>query len=287
MTEVKQTSILVKNLFKLIRWNNLLIVAVTQYSAAYFLIKPMELKGLVMSPDMLLLCLGTVMITAAGYVINDYYDVKIDYVNKPERVVVGRFVKRRSIIILHATLNTLGVLAGVLVSWQIGVLNFLVVGLLWLYSNQLKRLPLLGNITVALLTGLSVFVVYILQRESIFLFATYAFFAFFISLIREIIKDMEDVEGDKKFNCKTLPIAIGIRKSKLVIYLICTIFLIVVAALLQQEPKFWWVFSGLVLVLGWLSNQLFRADKNRDFAKLSTLSKQIMILGLISMIFLK
>lgn len=263
------------------------MVAVTQYSAAYFLIESMELRTLIKDPKMLLLCLGTVMITAAGYVINDYYDVKIDYVNKPDRVVVGRFVKRRTIIILHATLNTLGVLAGVLVSWQIGVINFLVIGLLWLYSNQLKRLPLLGNVTVALLTGLSVFVVYVLHRESIFLFATYAFFAFFISLIREIIKDMEDVEGDKKFDCKTLPIAIGIRKSKLVIYLICAIFLIVVASLMQQEPKFWWVFSGLVLMLGWLSNRLYRADKSIDFAKLSTMSKQIMILGLISMIFLK
>lgn len=284
---MKQTSILVKNLFKLIRWLNLLIVAVTQYSAAYFLIESMELRLLLLSPDMLLLCLGTIMITAAGYVINDYYDVKIDYINKPDRVVVGRFVKRRQIMILHATLNTLGVLAGVLVSWQIGVINFLVVGLLWLYSNQLKRLPLLGNVTVALLTGLSVFVVYVLYRESIFLFATYAFFAFFISLIREIIKDMEDVEGDKKFELKTLPIVIGIRKSKLVIYLICAIFLIVVATLMQQEPKFWWVFSGLVLMLGWLSKRLFKADKSNDFAKLSTLSKQIMILGLISMIFLK
>jgi 4-hydroxybenzoate polyprenyltransferase len=284
---VKKTSLLVKNLLKLIRWNNLLIVAVSQYSAAYFLIKPMNLRALLMDPKMLLLCLGTVLITAAGYVINDYYDIKIDYINKPERVVVGRFLKRRPIIILHATLNTLGVLAGVLVSWQIGVINFLVIGLLWLYSNQLKRLPLLGNLTVALLTGLSVFVVYVLYRESIFLFATYAFFAFFISLIREIIKDMEDIEGDKKFGCKTLPIAIGIRKSKLVIYLISVIFLLVVAVLLQQEPKFWWVFSGLVLMLGWLCKQLFKADKSIDFANLSTLSKQIMILGLISMIFLK
>ena len=284
---MKQTSLLVKNLLKLIRWNNLLIVAVSQYSAAYFLMESMEVNALLRDPKMFFLCLGTIMITAAGYVINDYYDVKIDYVNKPERVVVGRFLKRRPVIILHATLNTLGVLAGVLVLWQIGAINFFVVGLLWLYSNQLKRLPLLGNLTVALLTGLSVFVVYVLYRESIFLFATYAFFAFFISLIREIIKDMEDVEGDKKFDCKTLPIAIGIRKSKLVIYLICAIFLIVVAALLQQEPKFWYVFSGLVLMLGWLSKQLFHADKSIDFANLSTLSKQIMILGLISMIFLK
>ncbi len=284
---MKRTSILVKNVFKLIRWINLLIVGVTQYAAAYFLIESMELRTLIMDPKMILLSLGTIMITAAGYVINDYYDIKIDYVNKPDRVVVGRFVKRRQIIILHATLNTLGILAGVLVSWQIGVINFLVVGLLWLYSNQLKRLPLLGNVTVALLTGLSVFIVYVHYRESIFLFATYAFFAFFISLIREIIKDMEDVEGDKKFELKTLPLVIGIRNSKLVIYLICVIFLTVVAVLLQHEPKFWWVFSGLLLVLGWLSNRLFKADKSNDFAKLSTLSTQIMILGLISMIFLK
>ena len=284
---MKQISLLIKNLLKLIRWNNLLIVAVTQYSAAFFLIKSMGLEELLMNPKMLFLCLGTVLITAAGYVINDYYDIKIDYVNKPDRVVVGKFLKRRSIIILHATLNTLGVLAGLLVSWQIGLINFLVVGLLWLYSNQLKRLPLLGNLTVALLTGLSVFVVYMLYRESIFLFATYAFFAFFISLIREIIKDMEDVEGDKKFDCKTLPITIGIRKSKLVIYLISIIFLMVAATLMQEEPKFWWVFSGLVLMLGLLSQRLYVADKNIDFANLSALSKQIMILGLISMIFLK
>ena len=284
---MNQTSLLFKNIFKLIRWNNLLIIAITQYAAAYFLIEKLNIDELITNHKMLLLCLGTIMIAAAGYVINDYYDVKIDYINKPERVVVGRFLKRRSIIIIHATLSTLGVIAGVLVSWQIGVINFFVIGLLWLYSNQLKRLPLLGNITVALLTGLSVFVVYLLYQESIFLFATYAFFAFFISLIREIIKDMEDVEGDKKFDCNTLPIAIGIRKSKMVIYFISVLFIIVVAALLQHEPKFWWVFSGLLLVLSWLGRQLFYADKSKDYASLSMLSKQIMILGLISMAFLK
>ena len=123
---MKQTSLLIKNLLKLIRWNNLLIVAVSQYSAAYFLIESMELEALLRDPKMFFLCLGTIMITAAGYVINDYYDVKIDYVNKPERVVVGRFLKRRPVIILHATLNTLGVLAGVLVSWQIGAINVFV-----------------------------------------------------------------------------------------------------------------------------------------------------------------
>lgn len=275
------------NLLKLLRWKNLLIVGVTQYAAAYLLIESLPLQSLITNLEMLALSISTVLITAAGYVINDYYDVKIDYINKPQRVVVGRFLKRRSSIVLHAWLNTIGILLGTWVSWEIGIIDFFAIGLLWLYSNQLKRLPLLGNIAVALLTGLAVFIVYIFFKESLFLFAAYATFAFFISLIREIIKDMEDVEGDRKFGCKTLPISIGIRKSKMVIYLVSLIFLGSVVLLLQQEPKFWWVFSGLTLMLAWLNYRLFKADKNIDFTKLSTLSKQIMILGLISMIFFK
>jgi len=275
------------SLLKLLRWQNLLIVAITQYAAAYFLIESLSLIALFSNVKMLILSISTVMITAAGYVINDYYDVKIDYINKPQRVVVGRFLERRTSIKLHATLNIIGLASGTWVSLKIGGLDFFAIGLLWLYSNQLKRLPLLGNIAVALLTGLSVFVVYIFFKTSIFLFAAYATFAFFISLIREIIKDMEDIEGDKKFGCKTLPISIGIRRSKLVIYFISLLFIISVALLLQHEPTFVWVFTGLILMLGWLNYRLFIADKNIDFTKLSLLSKQIMILGLISMVFFK
>ena len=93
------------------------------------------------------------MIAAAGNVINDYYDIKIDYVNRPNQVVVGRYLKRRAILFIHAGFNTLGILGGFLISWQIGLVNILAAGLLWLYSNQLKRLPLWGNLTVAILTG--------------------------------------------------------------------------------------------------------------------------------------
>jgi 4-hydroxybenzoate polyprenyltransferase len=237
--------------------------------------------------DMLILSLSTILIAAAGYVINDYYDIKIDYVNRPDRVVVGRFLKRRAILFIHAGFNTLGIAGGLYVSLELGLVNFFAAGLLWLYSNQLKRMPLWGNLSVAILTGLAVFVVYILFRESIFLFAAYSFFAFFISLIREIIKDLEDIEGDRKFDCKTLPIVLGQRKTKIVIYLVSIIFIFVVAILLQREPKFWYVLGGLTLMLGLLNFILGQADKTLDYANLSRLSKQIMILGLISMIFLK
>jgi 4-hydroxybenzoate polyprenyltransferase len=284
---VKESNSLIVNLLKLFRWNNLLIILATQYLAAYALIPEQTLASLAENWRLLIMSISTISIAAAGYVINDYYDVKIDYVNRPNRVVVGRFLKRRSILFIHAGLNGVGILGGLLVSWQVGLINFLAAGLLWLYSNQLKRLALLGNTSVGFLTGMAVFVVYVLFKESIFLFSAYAFFAFFISLIREIIKDMEDVEGDKKFDCKTLPIVIGQRYTKLVIYIIVLIFIGVVAILLQEEPKFWYVLGGLTLMLSILTYRLAWADKTIDFAKLSGFCKQIMILGLISMIFLK
>lgn len=282
-----QSKLTIVNLLTIFRWKNLLIILATQYLSAFCLIKDQLIVDLVQNRDMFLLSISTILIAAAGYVINDYYDIKIDYVNRPNKVVVGRFLKRRAILFIHAGFNTLGILGGLLISWEIGMVNFLAAGLLWLYSNQLKRLPLWGNLAIATLTGLAVFIVYILFRESLFLFAAYSFFAFFISLIREIIKDLEDIEGDRKFDCKTLPITIGQRKTKIVIYLISVIFVCVVAVLLQREPKFWYVLGGLTMMLGLLNFILGRADKTVDYANLSRLSKQIMILGLVSMIFLK
>jgi 4-hydroxybenzoate polyprenyltransferase len=282
-----QNKLTIVKLLQIFRWKNLLIILATQYLSAFCLIKDQMIDDLLLNVDMLILAISTMLIAAAGNIINDYYDIKIDYVNRPNRVLVGRYLKRRAILFIHAGFNTLGILGGFFISWQIGVVNFLAAGLLWLYSNQLKRLPLWGNFSVAILTGMAVFVVYILFRQSFFLFAAYSFFAFFISLIREIIKDLEDIEGDRKFECRTLPVVIGQRKTKLVIYLISVIFIIVVAILLQREPKFWYVLGGLTMMLGLLNFILGRADKTVDFANLSRLSKQIMILGLISMIFLK
>lgn len=284
---MRRISLYIKILPKLVRWPNLVIIMLTQYMAAYFLMDGIFLESLIKDINMLGLSISTVLIAAAGYVINDYYDVKIDYVNRPDRVVVGRYFMRRYILILHAFFNGAGILVGALVSWKVGLIDYFAAGFLWLYSNQLKRLPLLGNFLVALLTGMGVFVIYVYYQQSFFLFTAYTAFAFFISLIREIIKDMEDLEGDKKFDCKTLPIVIGIRKTKLVIYSIAVVFLITVALLLKRELTFWWVFSGLTVLLGWLSLKLYKADKSKDFSSLSTFSKQIMILGLLSMIFFK
>jgi 4-hydroxybenzoate polyprenyltransferase len=270
-------------MLKLIRLPNLAIIALTQLMVSIFLIEENTLFNVLNDFNLHILILSTLFIASAGYLINDYYDIKIDYVNKPKRVVIGKHIKRRKVLIIHSIFNFLGILLGAYVSWWIMGINIFAAFLLWLYSNMLKRLPFWGNLTVSFLTGLSVFIIYLIYFSNIYLIIMYAVFAFFISLIREIIKDLEDVEGDKKFGCKTLPITLGISATKRVIYTINIVFLVVVFLVTSNWNIFLPFFITLTIILGFLCNKIHFADKKNDYAKISKLAKIIMVIGISSM----
>lgn len=273
-----------ESLLKLTRFGNLVIIALAQYFTAGFLIGMHTLNDL----KLFLLAFSTVAIAAGGYVINDYYDVKIDYINKPDRVVIGKSITRRYAILFHVVLSSIGILLGVYLSWRIGAINVLSVFLLWLYSNNLKRLPFIGNLTVAFLTGLAVYIVDIFYRTNNSLVIIYALFAFFMTLIREVIKDMEDLKGDNTFGCKTLPIIWGIRKTKLLIYVIVIVFAGIVVLLnqLYRALPFKYHLIFLFIPLLWFIFRLIRADMKKDFKRLSIFCKVIMMLGILSMAFM-
>jgi 4-hydroxybenzoate polyprenyltransferase len=287
---------LLKSLLKIARFWNLVIIALAQYFTAVFLISP----DLLFNWHLFVLSLSTVVIAAGGYIINDYYDVKIDLINKPERVVVGRGITRRYAILLHSVLSFTGVALGLVVDWKIGVINFFSAFLLWLYSNSLKRLPFIGNLAIALLTGISIALVLLVQKNHSDYFPTswymfpagiitmvliYSLFAFFITLVREIIKDMEDLKGDNTFGCRTLPILWGLRRTKNVIYVLTLAFVVnvfLVDALVETLPmRYFAIF--LFAPIAWLMIGVVRADTKKDFYRLSTLCKIIMVLGVISM----
>jgi len=270
-------------LLRLTRFWNLAIIALAQYFAAIFFIDRNSLFDL----RLFLLSATTLMIAAAGYIINDYYDVKIDLINKPERVVIGKSVTRRFAILFHTILSATGVCIGFLVSWKIGAINFFSATLLWWYSNNLKRQPFIGNFSVAFLTGLSIFIVTVLYDVYNIEVIIYSLFAFFMTLIRELIKDMEDLKGDNSFGCKTLPILWGIRKSKFWVYGELAVFTSIVLMMNDRYvvlPLIYFViflFIPLVLLL----IRLIRADTVKDFHNLSQFCKMIMLLGILSMPF--
>jgi len=275
---------LFESFLRLTRAWNLVIIVFAQYFTAFFLAK----ADVVRDVNLFLLSLSTVLIAAGGYVINDYYDVKIDFINNPERVVVGKTIPRRFAILLHIGLSVLGICVGFLVSWKLAAVNVFAVAVLWFYSNLLKRLPFIGNFTVALLTGFSIAMVFFLNPVHTGLIWVYAVFAFFMTLIREIIKDMEDLKGDNTYGCKTLPIVWGIPKTKTALYIIIVIFsmAVVVINYLYVSLAIIYYVMLLFVPLAWLAAQLFRADTKRDYSWLSSFCKVIMLLGILSMTFI-
>jgi 4-hydroxybenzoate polyprenyltransferase len=272
---------LVESFLRLTRAWNLVIIVFAQYFTAFFLAKADVLHDL----KLFLLSLSTVLIAAGGYVINDYYDVKIDYINNPDRVVVGKTINRRFVILLHVALSVLGIFVGFFVSWKLAAVNMLSVSVLWFYSNLLKRLPFIGNFTVALLTGASIAILVFLYDVNPILILIYAMFSFFMTLVREIIKDMEDVKGDNTYGCKTLPIVWGIRNTKITLYLLIATFLISVIIINQLYVKLDMIYFVMLLFvpLAWLTTRLVRADTKKDYGWLSSFCKVIMLLGILSM----
>jgi 4-hydroxybenzoate polyprenyltransferase len=276
-----------EGMLRLVRLRNLLMVAITQYLTRILLIGPrQDWTTIVRDPVLFLIVLSTVVIAAAGYVINDYFDVKIDIVNKPERVVVGRYLKRRVAMGAHQVLNVLGVLLGLLVSRWVLLVNVLSVTLLWFYSAHFKRMPFIGNFVVSLLTALSLVVLTVYYPANRHLVLVYAVFSFFISLIREIIKDMEDLRGDEAHGCRTLPIVWGIRRTKGFLYLLVALFIgtLFLMAHSLGNLVLGWLFMALLLPIAWLVYRLVRADTRREFHALSGLCKLIMLLGLSTML---
>ncbi|PWJ39968.1 4-hydroxybenzoate polyprenyltransferase [Sediminitomix flava] len=231
--------------------------------------------------------LATTLIAAAGYVINDYYDIKIDTINKPSRVFIGRILTRRKAMFLHTFLNFIGIALGTSVSIKIGVICFICAFLLWLYSNQLKRMLFIGNLCVAALTSLCILIIGIYVDDHYALIYIYSLFAFGTTVIREIIKDIQDLKGDKAFGCKTLPIVWGIRKTKYLIYFLISTLIISTGALIHlYEFSALNIFLIFLLVpVLYLAYRLYNADTVKEFAWLSSYCKAIMLAGILGIYF--
>ena len=301
---------------RLVRGLNLLFIVLTQVLFQYFLVTPM-FRGQSASPALsptyfVLLCLSSVLIAAAGYIINDYFDLNIDKINKPGRIVVDRIIKRRWAIIWHWILSFAGVLIGLYVGWRAGVfwLGFANMGCvvaLWLYSTTFKKKLLTGNILISLLTAWVVLVIgfathyRMIRHPEVYGFTyaskllrftfLYAGFAFIICLVREVIKDIEDMAGDRKYGCRTMPIVWGVHVSKLFagtwMAVLTAALLIVFAYVLQFR---WWYVAGycLLFVLAPLLvalKKLYGAETTPQFHNLSNWIKLVMFAGILSMVF--
>jgi 4-hydroxybenzoate polyprenyltransferase len=254
-----------------------------------------------------LLVLATMLITAAGYVINDYFDTKTDMLNHPGKVTVGKSISRRLAIIIHFGLNILGCVFGGYISFYIGipVLSFIflmIPGILWFYSTSYKRQFLIGNIIVAFLTALVPLMVLLFEvpmlirtfgaqmleqqvnLNSLALWVGgYSVFAFLLTLIREIVKDIEDFEGDNAFGRKTLPIVLGVNSTVLILdgFLLVVISLLVYLLLYFVPDFLSQVYVGLFVIFPLAASVylLHKASEQKHYHTVSSLLKIVMLSG--------
>jgi 4-hydroxybenzoate polyprenyltransferase len=302
--------------FRLIRWQNLLFIALTQYLFFFAIAEPVLDDYISFTRETYILfyvlCFSSVLIAAAGYIINDYFDLNIDTINKPEKLVVDHGIGRRWVMFFHFVFSMAGILMGFYIglqngNWFIGMAHSGVAILLWIYSTSLKKRAVIGNTLIALLTSWTLLVVYYFivfneqdgQGGSLYLLAVqklfrivilYAAFAFIISFIREIVKDMEDMDGDRRYGCKTMPIIWGIEVTKLVvsIFMILLLGLMLLAFIYILQLHMWLpgLYHALLILLPsiYTFKLLQKAKQTSDFSRLSIWIKMIMLSGILSMV---
>jgi 4-hydroxybenzoate polyprenyltransferase len=300
-------------MLQLIRWKNLLFLGVLQTLMFFGIIKPLMAKYAITLPYEYpifgLLLAATLFIAAGGYIVNDYFDTKIDQINKPTEVIVGNKISRNAagwaFQICFALGIACGIALGILLSkLNIAILFAVISGMLWFYSSSYKRIFLLGNLVISLCSFLSVFSIGYLSAISLenkygaLIYntsilnevygwcAAFGLFAFLYTFIREVVKDVEDIEGDREMECHSLPIVLGINTTKIVLTVITLISTLIVGYFCFYLNPFttdnittkYYIFGVLVpsfILIFWIG----KAAKRRDWMQISTFVKFIMLVG--------
>lgn len=309
---------LFKAFIQLIRWPNLLFIALTQTIFLYCIERPIFHDASVFTNVhgwyFVMLVVASVFIAAAGNIINDYFDLNIDQINKPQKVVVDKIISRRWVILWHLILSLAGIIIGFIIDFNtpvrfLGLANLVSVLILFFYSVSLKKKFLIGNVLISLLTAWVILVITYCETNHLLnvfrkgtslevdklsrLTFLYAGFAFIISLIREIIKDMEDIEGDRKYGCKTMPIVLGLNATKVFVTVWLTVLIVALIIVQFYVLQFgWWFWLSafycllfIVIPLIWIFVKLLKAQSATEFHKISSVVKVVMLMGIMSMLF--
>lgn len=277
---MKRIAEIIKPYLRLLRVGNLAFLAILLFVMEKWVATPL-LQLAQFSEQMpwwvlTLLILSTVLIAAGGYVINDYFDVKIDRINRPEDLVVTRHITRDGAMRLFQILTAVGVAAGLAVawwakSWTLAMIYIVIPGLLWFYSASYKRQLLIGNIVVSFVSALVPLLVAIANADylrhlygdalqytpitgQLYVWISgFALFAFLMTLAREMVKDIEDITGDKEMECRTAAIVWGEKPTKMIVSILLLITMALIAYLIWAVLPFtsdWKSFSTRYAVFG-------------------------------------
>lgn len=291
MANSKSPSFLHKlfGLLSVVRGYNILVLVVAQYLAAIFIFSPKKsLRSVVLNQHLLFIVLACVSVVAAGYIINNFYDAKADKINRPIKSGLDSYVSQKTKLNIYFGLNFLGFVFGMLVSWKAALFFSIYIFGIWLYSHKLKSYPFIGLISVATLTILPFFAVFVYFKNFSKIIFVHALFLFLVILVRELVKDLENLKGAVANNYNTFPVAYGEGKTK-VLAIICLLFaLIPVTVLLNYKGirymQYYFYFSFVVLTISGF--YLWFSKKKSHYVLLHNVLKLLLVAGVFSLLFI-
>jgi 4-hydroxybenzoate polyprenyltransferase len=277
------------SLLSVVRGYNIAIIVLAQYLASIFIFSPgASLKHVLLNLDLYFIVLSTTCVIAAGYIINNFYDVDRDLVNKPQKTKIDNIVSQKTKLYIYFALNFLGFAFALIVSWKAAVFFSVYIFLIWFYSHKLQLYPLIKLFSAAILALLPFFAIFVYYKNFSNIIFMHASFLFFILLMRELIKDLETIQGDIVVNYMTLPIKYGEKFTKMLIGLIVFLCIPPIYFLLKHpevgKMKYYFYFSGIVLLVFLVLLQ--KAKSKSNYMLLHTILKLLILAGVISLAFI-
>ncbi len=277
----------VSALLSLVRWYNIFFLALSQYLTAIFILNaPKDWIETLKNPNLHYIVFASLFCIAAGYLINNFYDVEKDLINRPERTIHQKIVRQSTSLRLYFLFNFLGALLSLMVSLNVFLFFSFFIFALWFYSHKLKKITFLGNMVAALLAITPFFATFLYYHLEDLLVLTYISFLLLIIFIREIIKDLRTFKGDVITGYPTLPVQIGINRTKWLIFFFALLGL-VPSFLIFYKTEFtgvsYYLSIGLALVFLSLI-VLLKAQKVKHYSLLNNIYRFLIIGGIFSLI---
>lgn len=276
------------SLLSVVRGYNILILIAAQYLAAIFIFSEEKSLRVIFDLHLLYLVLATICVVAAGYIINNFYDVKADRINRPIKAGLDSYVKQETKLSLYFILNFIGFGFGWLVSWRAALFFAAYIFGIWFYSHKLKKHPIFGLISATILTILPFFAIFVHYKNFSKVIFVHACFLFLVIMVREIIKDLENIKGAIANNYTTFPVKFGEEKSKKIIVLLLVLTLVPIAILFNYPAiaymKYYFYFAAFILIF--VGFYTFKATNKNQYRLLHNILKLLLLIGVFSLLFI-
>lgn len=291
MTSFKAKRIILKmlSLLSVIRGYNILVLIIAQYLASIFIFSfEKSLKYVLFDLHLNFIVLATVCVVAAGYIINNFYDIKVDRINRPLRTGLDTYVKQSIRLQLYFFLNFIGFLFGFFVSWRAGLFFAIYIFGIWFYSHKLKKYPLMGLISATMLTIFPFFVIFVYFKNFSNIIFVHAVFLFLVIMVRELIKDLENIKGAIANNYRTFSVVHGEQKTKKlsILLLLFSFFPIAILFRLPELGFMRYYFYGALITLLFVAIYLWKSETKKQYQFLHNILKLLLLIGVLSLVFI-